>query len=325
MRHWAVRIAGTLLLALLGSVLGLVGGLEYNALGTPPASARTRGADALWLGHAWVDGRKGPQDVTALAAQLRGTGVRDLFVHTGPLNHDGTLDPSLYPRAGWLVTALHRALPGVRVLSWLGDVVGSAEGPGMDLATADLTGAARQVLDLGFDGVHLDLEPVHSGDGNFLDQLGQLRRVTSERHRLLSVAVPQTDPLPGLHGIAGLLTNYPKWWSAEYLAQVAHRVDQVAVMAYDTAMPTPSLFAGYEQQQTRLALGAVPRGVDLLIGLPAYHTDSPTHRASAETVAAAIRGVRLADDGRPAFGVALYVDYTATGADWSAYRRDWVR
>ena len=195
----------------------------------------------------------------------------------------------------------------------------------MDLAQVDLTTSARQMLDAGFDGVHLDLEPVHSGDRNFLDLLAQVQRVTGTRHRLLSVAVPQTDPLPGLHDAAGLLTNHPKWWSAGYLTQVANRVDQVAVMAYDTAMPMPSLFSGYQEQQTRLALAAVPPSVDLLIGLPAYHSDTLGHHAAAETVAAAIRGVRLADDGRRNLGVALYVDFAATSADWTSYDRDWVR
>ena len=324
LRRWGGRLAGTLALALLGTLLGAAGGLWANDAGTPSASARSRGGDAEWLGHAWVDGRKGEADVLALAAQLHGTGVHDLFVHTGPLADDGSLDPALYPRAAWLVQALHRAIPGIRVQAWLGDTVDS-EGPGMDLDRVDLVPAAEQVLDTGFDGVHLDLEPVHSGDPAFLRVLDGVHALTRARHRVLSVSVPQLDPLPGLHDLAGLLTGHPKWWSPGYLTAVAGRVDQVAVMAYDTATPLPGLFSGYVEQQTALALAAVPPSVDLLIGLPAYHTDSPDHVASAETVAAAVRGVRLADRGRAAFGVALYVDFAATPQDWAAYRADWVR
>jgi hypothetical protein len=322
--RWAGRLTGTLALALVGSVLGFGGGMWANDAGTPSAAARSRGGDAEWLGHAWVDGRKGEADVLALAAQLRGTGVRYLFVHTGPLADDGSLDPALHPRAAWPVQALHRAIPGVRVLAWLGDTVDS-EGPGMDLGRASLTGAAEQVLDAGFDGVHLDLEPVHSGDPAFLRVLAQLHTVTRSRGRMLSVSVPQIDPLPGLRRLARLLTGHPKWWSADYLTRVAGQVDQVAVMAYDTGMPLPGLDSGYVEQQTALALAAVPSGVDLLIGLPAYHADTLGHVASAETVAAAIRGVRLADRGRAAFGVAMYVDFTATAQDWASYRADWVR
>ena len=329
-RVWALRAVVTALLALVGCVLGATGGLWVNDLGTPSASARTRQGDAVWLGHAWVDGRKGPADVDALVRQMGG-GVHDLFVHTGPLRHDGTLDPTLYPRASWLVAALHQAVPGIRVQAWLGAALGSgqvqvgSEGPGLDLTRTDqIIGSFRQALDAGFDGIHVDFEPVHSGDQDFLNVLEQAHLLTTERHAVLSVSVPQTEPVPGIHLLGAALADHPKWWTAGYLSDVADRVDQVAVMAYDSALPLRSLFSGYVQQQTRLALQSVPSSVDLLIGLPAYHDDNAFHHASAETVAAAIRGVRLADHGRLKFGVALYVDFAATAADWAAYHHDWL-
>ena len=324
-RQWTVRFVCTLVLTVIGSVIGLTGGYLVDSTGTPAADARTRGDDAVWLGHAWVDGRKTRADVDALSRQLRDGGVRDLYVHTGPLGLDGSLDPALYPDAGRMINALHRALPGVRVQAWLGQVLDD-EGPGLDIAasTDRMLTSFGQVLDAGFDGVHVDLEPLHSGDPDFLDLLGRAHALTEQRHRVLSVSVPQTDPLPGAHLVGALLVNHPKWWSSDYLTEVADRVDQVAVMAYDSGMPTRSLFTGYVEQQTRLALESVPSSVDLLIGLPAYDEDTMDHHGSAETVAAAIRGVRLADHGRLKFGVALYVDFTATPADWAAYHRDWA-
>lgn len=328
MRRWLLRCAGAVLLVLLvllGAVLGISGGLTVDAMGTPDQRAHSRGADAVWLGHAWVDGRKTDADVTALVRRLRGGGVRDLYVHTGPLGFDGSLDRGLYPRADWLITALHRAVPGIRVQAWLGQVI-DGEGPGLNMAATDdrMQQSFGQALDAGFDGIHLDLEPLHSGDQAFLRILNRAHLLTTERHRVLSVSVPQTDPLPGLHLLGAALVNHPKWWSTGYLSEVADRVDQVAVMAYDSGMPTRTLFTGYMEQQTRLALGAVPPSVDLLIGLPAYYEDSMNHHGSAETVPAAIRGVRLADTGRMKFGVALYVDFAATPADWAAYHHDWA-
>ena len=35
---------------------------------------------------------------------VRSTGIRDLFVHCGPLADDGTLNPARRPKARWLVT-----------------------------------------------------------------------------------------------------------------------------------------------------------------------------------------------------------------------------
>ena len=303
--------------------------LEYA--GDLKAGTGTRGRDAVWLGHAWVDGRRSEADLAELARRIRGTGIRDLYVHAGPLEHDGSLPPARYPRAQWLVAAVHRSLPGVRVQAWLGDRLNTEGEEGMDLgdsaARSRVVVSARQVLDAGFAGVHFDLEPLHSGDRNFLRLLDALRKLTRARGVPLSVAAHQIDPLPGLHAPAGFFAGHEKWWSQAYFGQVARRVDQIAVMSYDTSMPLESLYGGYVAQQAALALEVTPPEVDLLMGLPAYHTNNLGHHAWAETVGAAVRGARLAlgrkDSDREHFGVALYVDFTATSQDWAAYRKGW--
>jgi hypothetical protein len=99
-------------------------------------------------------------------------------------------------------------------------------------------------------------------------------------------------------------------------------------MSYDTMQPSQSLYGGYVAQQTSLALEVTPKRTDLLMGLPFYHENRFGHWAHAETVPAAVRGVRLGlsrtDAGRARFGVALYVDFAATEADWRAYRDGWA-
>jgi hypothetical protein len=205
-------------------------GTGYGALlaedsGTISPQARSAGNDALWMGHAWVDGRHGPADLDELVARLRKTGIRDLFVHCGPLSDDGTLNAALRPKARWLVTSLHRALPGVRVQAWLGDVTGGGH---MDLASAAtrtaVTRSVRQVLADAFDGPHLDMEPVNTGDAGYLALLSQVHAATRSMGRLLSVA---TEPVAGLE-LAQPWAPYPHWWSPGYLHQVAIRSDEVA-------------------------------------------------------------------------------------------------
>ncbi|MFF3989638.1 hypothetical protein ACFY0B_34290 [Streptomyces sp. NPDC001797] len=323
--RWTLRVLALLLLPLLIAETAL----RINYAGDPKAGTYSRNRDALWLGHAWVDGRRTDADVTALAARLADTGIRDLYVHAGPLEHNGTLPTSACPKARWLITAVHRKLPGVRVQAWLGDELAPEKPDAMHLerkATRDaVVESARQVVRVGFDGVHFDLEPLHSGDRNYLALLDALRPATP----LLSVAAHQIDPLPAFHSFWGTATGHPKWWSQEYFGQVARRVDQIAVMSYDTMQPLQSLYGGYVAQQTSLALEVTPADTDLLMGLPFYHENRFGHWAHAETVPAAVRGVRLglsrtAPD-RATFGVALYVDFAATEDDWTSYRKDWVR
>jgi hypothetical protein len=320
-------------LALLVPLLIAESALRLNYTGDPEDGTYTRNRDAIWLGHAWVDGRKTDADVTALADRLKTTGVRDLYVHAGPLEHNGTLPKSAYSKATWLIKTLHGRAPRLRVQAWLGDVL-ATEGPtGMRLerpaTRVAVVASTREILAAGFDGVHFDLEPLHSGDRDYLTLLDSLRSVTRAHHALLSVAAHQIDPLPGFHAFWGTVAGHPKWWSQRFFGQVARRVDQIAVMSYDTMQPLQSLYGGYVAQQTSLALEVTPPTTDLLMGLPFYHENRFGHWNHAETVPAAVRGVRLGlsrtDADRSRFGVALYVDFAATEADWKAYRDGWVR
>ena len=335
---------------LIGKVLGLaaiasvlIGGRwiasSVQDLGTPDRSARSNGNDALWLSHLWVDGREGPADVAALAARLRGTGIRDLFVHVGPLAPDGTFDPGLRPRARWLVGAVHQAMPGVRLQAWIGDTV--PPNGSLDLEDAStrrrISAAASSVMDEGFDGIHFDFEPVGDADPGYLALLDEARPAVHASGGLLSVSAEQAEPVSGGRWIMEAAVGHGTWWSAAYLHQVAERVDQVAIMSYDTALWSASAYTGFVRDETATALTAVPPRVTLLMGAPAYRATSDGldlgHVDSAETVGAAIRGVRLglssagspsATPGGRAVGIALYFDYTATPADWAAYRSDWL-
>ncbi|MGW1074115.1 hypothetical protein [Streptomyces sp. NPDC002537] len=331
-RRLAVRVALALALVLLVPLVLAGSALRAAYAGAPSDDAVTRGRDAVWLGHAWVDGRKGDADLAELGRRIAGTGLRDLYVHAGPLEHDGTLPASAYPRAKWLVDAVHRELPGVRVQAWLGDkLVRGGEGTdGLRLdsapARAAVVESSRQVLRAGFEGVHLDVEPVRSDDRSFLTLLDALHPAVRSGGGVLSVAAQQIDPLPSMHRAARLMGS-PKWWTQKYFGQVARRTDQIAVMSYDTALPVESLYGGYVARQTALALQVTPPGVDLLMGLPFFHTDDLGHHGHAETAAAAVRGARLGltreNGARQRFGLALYVDFAATEEDWRAYRNGW--
>lgn len=304
-----------------------VGGLLAEDAGTPPARVPAGAGGGLWLGQAWVDGRRTGSDLDRLAALVRRAGIRDLFAHIGPLSSNGSLDPALDPRARWLLTGLHRLLPGVRVQAWLGGLTG----PGyLDLDTpatrARTLRTASGFLNEGFDGIHYDFEPVPSGDSGYLALLAATHTLTRERHAVLSVAADQIEPLPDLHTPEQWVFGSAHWWSVSYLSAIAARTDEIAVMTYNTAIPLGPAYSGYVRLETGLALDAAPARVTVLIGLPAYHTPDPGH-TSAETVAAAIRGVRLAlgdDPQRHDIGVAMYADFTATTADWAAYFADWV-
>ena len=150
--------------------------------------------------------------------------------------------------------------PGVRVSAWLGGVIGSGH---INLGDRAIRGrilaATAAVLHAGFTGVHYDLEPVTSGDPGLLALLSASRALHPDP---LSVAVPKLEPLPGLRLPAQLGTGRPVFWTSGYLTQVASRVDQVAVMSYDTGMPFQSWYGGYVERETApgASRGSPPHG-----------------------------------------------------------------
>ncbi|MGA5758263.1 glycoside hydrolase family 18 protein [Nonomuraea bangladeshensis] len=319
---------GLRLLALALVVVVALAGLLAAALrvqftGAPAAWAKSTGDDALWLGHMWVDGRRGEADVERLARRLGATGIKDVYVHSGPFAWDGRLDPAKYPNARNFVQWMRKYLPNVRVSAWLGQSVEN----GLDLddpkARDNVLAGVAAIMEQGYDGVHYNFEPVGDGDTEFLDLLERTRRHTG----LLSTSVPQIEPYPGLRLTARAVLGHDKYWSPGFFQQVAARVDQIAVMTYDSGTPARSLYGGHVARQAELALDLTPPGKHLLIGAPAYHDHGLPWLDAAESVAAAAEGARLAltEHGpRERFGLALYVDFAATEEDWREYMTGWM-
>lgn len=301
----------------------LAAALRIQFTGAPEAWAKSTGNDALWLGHMWVDGRRTERDVEQLAVRLRATGVKDVYVHSGPFEWDGRLDSAKYPNAGNFVKWMHKHLPTVRVSAWLGQSVKN----GLDLddprSRANVLAGVAAIMKQGYDGIHYNFEPIGDGDTEFLDLLDRTRQHT----RLLSTSVPQLEPYAGMRLAARAILGHDKYWSEGYFSQVVSRVDQVAIMTYDSGTPTQSLYGGYAARQARLALDLVPEEKHLLIGAPAYHDHGLPWLDAAESVAMAAEGARLAlsEHGRrERFGLALYVDFAATEEDWREYMTGWV-
>ncbi|GAA0400683.1 membrane protein [Acrocarpospora corrugata] len=311
---------------LLALIIATVLRLDYA--GTPAPWAKSTGNDALWLGHAWVDGRRTAADVNTLAARLGA--MKDVYVHSGPLDADGTLPTAKYPNAANLLTWWKARLPGVRLSAWLGQTVNPDDEGHLDLADpatrARVVAGAKALVDLGFDGIHYDFEPVPDGDPDYLALMRETRQAIGAR--VLSVATQQIEPVTGAKFLFRTIGGHPKYWSPGYFRQMAELTDQVAIMTYDSWTPLQSLYGGYVARQAAMALEVIPDTTDLLIGAPAYHDHMVGLSDYAESVRMAAEGTRLAltDHGpRPNTGLALYVDFAATDEDWREYEQAWVR
>ena len=285
--------------------------------------------NAVWLEHRWLERPHSEAEMVELFTMLRHRGIAYAYPHLIPFDGSGTLSAHDREQMRAFLTVARRVAPELRVLPWVGGLrVGyKRQRPGT-VSLSDLTqrqrivAEVRGLVDEGFDGIHLNIEPINDGNVEYLALLRVLRTAVGPG-RVLSLAATR----PGPAGIP-FAPNFV--WSPDYYARVAAVADQIVIMAYDTAIPTPPLYRRYLAWATASVAGAlVASGSDarVLMGIPTYEDYGLMHRGGVETVNNALLGVvdglRGLGAGGTFEGVALYAEWTTDPHDWEAYERVW--
>lgn len=285
--------------------------------------------NAVWLEHRWLERRHPEPEMEALFSKLRARGVAYAFPHVIPFDAAGQLPRHDREQMRAFLATAHRVAPDLRVLPWIGGLRKGykRQRPGTvelgDLSQRQrMVAEARGLVDEGFDGVHLNVEPVNDGNDEYLALLRALRTAVGPG-RILSVSAIRPAPVG--------LPRAPNFaWSPGYYARVASTVDQIVIMAYDTALPTASLYRRYVRWAARSVAGALDAsGSDarVLMGVPTYEPFGFMHRRGVETpenaLVGVVAGLRGLGAGGTFEGVALYAEWTTDEADWGAYERYW--
>jgi hypothetical protein len=324
---------GALVARLAAAVVVLGGaGLAYLAFapfGDSSPHPFNHDRNAVWLEHRWLEQAQSVPEMEALFARLRERGIAYAYPHLIPFDASGQLPPHAREQMRLFLATARRVTPQLRLLPWVGGLRKGVkrQRPGT-IELGDLTqrqrivAEVRGLVDEGFDGVHVNVEPVDDDNDEFLALLRALRTAVGE-HRLLSVAATRPAPLG--------LPRAPNFaWSPEYYARVAATVDQLVIMAYDTALPTSALYRRYVSWAARSVAGALDSsGSDarVLMGIPTYEPYSFMHRKDVETpenaLAGVVAGLRGLGAGGTFEGVAIYAEWTTDEAEWRAYERGW--
>ena len=295
--------------------------------GQPPAGRTANMAqNGLWLDFAWVAGKYGAADTRHLTQRLADAQMRFAYFHVPGVQADGTLRVHDAQSARRLTDTLHRAAPHVQAIAWV--YAGNENGMGhVDLSRSAVRAkmaqeAAWLVNVCGFDGVQWDYEICPDRDAGFLALLQETRAAVGP-HKLLSVDTPLWLP----HTVG------PHGWSDAYFVRVAALCDQMCVMAYDAACPSPRVYVWLVGQQvphiTRDAAHGNPH-CRVLVGVPTYARGGLSHNLYIENIGIALRGVRAGcanpQANLSAFaGVAVFADYTTQPDEWATYRALWPK
>jgi hypothetical protein len=169
-------------------------------------------------------------------------------------------------------------------------------------------------------GIQVNIEPLASGDEQFLQFLNELHAALP-KNKLLSVAAypPPTrwHPYPEVH------------WDEFYFRQVARRCDQLAVMMYDTGIRMPKLYQQVMADWTVEVL-AWSEGKPVLLGLPTYDDrDSGYHDPGAENLRNVLLGVHSGLDetahSRSYQGVAIYSEWETDPTEWDYFQKHFLK
>ena len=178
----------------------------------------------------------------------------------------------------------------------------------------------------GFDGIHLDPEPVVSNDSHLLELLDEVGSAL-DTETTLSIAARRIWPLfPEIDWpIIGNMA-----WHASYYRDVAVRVDQLAVMTYDSVMPLDSLYRHWSRFQVIEVSQAVSStGVELFFGVPTSEEQTWTHRPEAENMRSGLQGTIAGLNDAQAYpsavtGIAIYPYWETDELEWSTYQALWL-
>jgi Glycosyl hydrolases family 18 len=304
--------------------------LSYAPAGDALPHPFNHDRNAVWLEHRWLEKPQPPEAVQALFTGLRRRGISYAFPHLIPFGPDGQLPPHNRDEMRSFLAVARREAPDMKVLPWVGGVRAGYRRTRAGTVRLDdlgqrqhIVAECRGLVDEGFDGVHVNIEPVNDGNVDFLALLRALRNAVG-KDRVLSISAIRPGPFA--------LPMAPNFlWSPDYYARVAALVDQVVIMAYDTALPTPALYRRYvawaaTSVTSTLADSSIRARV--LMGIPTYPETGLMHRGGVETPENALLGVvaglRGLGGGGTFEGVALYAEWTTDKAEWAAYERIWL-
>lgn len=339
--HPHLRRAVRALLALLLLVLAALG-LGYWQLNKTvtdyPGAHFNTGKNAVWLEHTWAGQPHTATEFDQLAQRLGREQIAYVFAHVGPLESDGAIPADRAPDAATLAAQLHTRLPSLKILAWIGQVEiagGYPADESVDLADSSVRAgivhtAAHFVKDLGYDGVHYDIEPIVNNNNHFLDLLDETHAALPAG-AIVSVSAQKWAPNATVAGLLRDIGRADAWWTSYYYAAVAKHADQLVAMLYNTAMPTASAYQLAVKQETANILEAArspSHPPEVLIGLPTYPGNGFWYHDTAENMRTGLNGVIAGlnsdTETAPFAGVAIYRYALTSDNDWSTYEAMWL-
>lgn len=268
--------------------------------------------NGMWIAHGWFGDRlwfkkykKDPSDFDEskeylLVQKIENLRIGYLYPHLCPANAQGKIPEIDLEK----LKKFPIKCPSVQIIPWIGGSTDSTVDLGDKNWKITFISSVKDLLSRDeIDGIHLNIEPLTSGDQDFLGLLSEINKVKG--NKILSIAAypPPTvfHPHSSVH------------WDLNYYKSVCALADQVVPMMYDTALNYRKIYTNLVRQWTEEVI-TVSKDKQVLFGIPAYEdADVGYHNPRVENVFTAIpgivSGINSAADAR-SFGISIYADWT---------------
>jgi Glycosyl hydrolases family 18 len=292
------------------------------------------GHNGIWLQHGWLGADnwfqenkkvdrmatfRSAEHIHELAVLLQQHHITDVYPHLCPTQPNGGIPSVDAPQTRRFL----QEFTGFRVMPWIGgnlDIQVKLHNPKWRSTFIHSISTLLNTY-TNFSGVHLNIEPLPSGNKEFLQLLDELHAALP-KGKLLSLAAypPPTRWQPSLE----------VHWEESYFREVARRADQMVVMMYDTSINHQKLYQSLMSAWTKEVLTWAP-GKNVLLGVPTYEdANTSYHDPRVENVSNSLLGIHrgLADLRLlpPNYqGIAIYSEWEISAPEWNYLREHFLR
>lgn len=286
-----------------------------------------KGHNAVWIGHEWVGEAKTDAEIAVLVNTLNNYQFDTVFVHSGPLESDGTIKPETYKYSVNFIEKAKKFDPGIKYQAWLGQIRNKIDLSDKDVRHNVVKQAMIMSQLVGFDGIHFDIEPVWDEDLDFINLLKETRE-TLPQGKTISVAMAEFIPSSSIWMFKNF-HDFENYNTQVNYSNVAKYSDQIVVMAYDTGIKHGWLYRWLVREQT-VWLSNLVEGKELFIGIPAYDEVKEGFDPEVENVENGLKGIvsglnNIRSEEENFAGVAIYPYWEIDDTEWKTYEDLWLK
>lgn len=291
-----------------------------------PGAFFNKGHNAIWISHEWVGSQKTDSEIQDLVKILKKYQIDTVFVHSGPILSDGSVDPQKYKYAVDFIVKAKRFSGDIQYQAWLGQIRNKIDLSDKNVRHNIAVQAMVQTQMIGFDGVHFDIEPVWDEDADFIEVLKETRGILPAEKNI-SVALTEFIP-SSLVWLTKNFYEFKNYNSEKNYKNVAKYADQIVVMAYDTGINSEWLYRWLVKEQT-IWLSNLLEGKELFIGIPAYDDEKEGFNPKIENLENGLKGIisglnNFRSDEENFAGAAIYPYWEVTEKEWEIYQNLWL-